>query len=360
MSASTIIRNLILCFGLCFFLAPVKAETISKVLYMEPNRPIFVQIRLAKNPNTERPTFFLLPGVNRSWLDSDAVAKTLVGQDFQYVTMNFSPHAFSVAQLGQSEIASFERRDFQIDDLVEEVKFVQQEIAKLYQLNNLALVTLSYSGLLSPYFADSVIIDTAPLTSAAAAYPDFTAYRQWIQSFELMNPILGPIWTRAQVDVHYRKHWSQKVDELITDYKLPKSKRLQMIEGMTSLSRAAEDQAWSLQKVAHQSRTLILGGKESPELLRDQLQLVKIQWANGNLVRVIFLPESGHVIPSQQPDLYVKILDKSSKIQSPEDLISQKKPSDILIIASSTDESEWTYMEIDEAIVWLQEKLANK
>jgi hypothetical protein len=113
-----------------------------------------------------------------------------------YATLNFSPHAFSVAQLKATQIGSFETRIFSLTDLIEETRFVQDYLRKKYQIKNLITVSLSYSGL-----------------------------------------------ARFQLDLQYHNHWAKKIDEFIKDYQLPSSKRGQMIEGQVSLSRAAEGQA---------------------------------------------------------------------------------------------------------------------
>jgi hypothetical protein len=265
--------------------------------------------------------------------------------------MNFSPHAFSVAQLSPDQVGMFEQRNIKLIDLAQEVEFVKTELSKKYNLAPLITVSLSYSGLISPLLKDSILIDTAPLTSTSAAYPEFESYRLWLKSLEVMNPIFGPIWTRSQLDLHYRQYWTKKIEELISDYQLPVTKKNQMIEGQVSLSRAAEAQSWNLMDLDSQTnRTLILAGQEKPDLLKDQLKLIKKEWERKNWIRVFIVPESGHVIPAEQPSLYIKIL---------EHLVTQNANDiPLLTIAHISDKREWEHHNLNSALQWIDSKIA--
>lgn len=325
------------------------AQNLCDVLYLEPNRPIYTETSLLPQSNPNSTTFLLLPGVNRGWLQSDKVTKALTQAGYQYVTMNFSPHAFSVAQLSPNQIGTFERRNIALIDLAQEIEFVKSELSKKYNLTQLITVTLSYSGLISPLLKDSIIIDTAPLTSSAAAYPEFEAYRIWLTSLELINPFFGPIWTRSQLDLQYRQYWTKKVEEFISDYQLPVTKKSRMIEGQVSLSRAAEAQSWNLNTLSNKTnRTLILAGKEKTELLKHQLHLIKREWTRENWIRVFVVPDSGHVIPAERPTLYVKIL---------ENLVTQNMGNiPLLTIAHSTDKQKWEHHNLTSALRWIESK----
>jgi len=218
-------KSLTLSILVTFFTISARATIISDVLYPEPNRPIFVQI-FQDHSSTSKPTFFLLPGINRSWLHADRITREMRSHNSSYVVINFSPHAFSVAQLKDAQIGKFELRHFSLNDLVDEIRFVQNYLINKYQIKRLLTVSLSYSGLISPYLDDELIIDTSPMTSAAAAYPDFESYRQWLKSLELMNPVFGPFWTRSQLDFSIVIIGQKKLMSLLRIFNFPNPREL--------------------------------------------------------------------------------------------------------------------------------------
>lgn len=311
---------------------------------------------ISKNQKLDnRPTYLFLPGVNRGWVEADHLTKALYKANIPFVNMNFSPHAFSIAQLPPLKRAAFELTRFTLKDLAQEVNFVKETLRETYPIDRIIPVSLSYSGLMSPYLDDSTIIDTAPLTSAAVAYPEMENYRLWLKSLESLNPIFGSFWTRLQLDIQYRNHWSEKVDEFISTFNLPPEKRIQMIEGQVSLSRAAEGQSWNASKFNSKiDRTLILGGKESRDLLVNQLEVIKSHWDQGTWTRLVFVPEAGHVIPAETPKLYLKILEYLDLTrQNQKELLDEE----ILIITHSADQETWESYTKESAALWVTNKL---
>lgn len=320
----------------------------SRVLYPQANRPIFTQFQPPSSP--DKPSFLLLPGVNRGWLSTDRLPSALRAKGYGFVTMNFSPQAFSVAQLPEGQKGLFESNTFYLADLAHEVAFVQNFYSKIIPGGQLTPVTLSYSGLISLLVDSPIVISTAPLTSNAVAYPDFEKYRLWLKQNETFNPLFGPLWTRGLLDQSYRDFWGKRIDAFIQDFGLPKQKRDQMVEGHVTLSRAAEDQAWQIAPQNKNTHWMVLGGKEKPSLLVHQLQTLREGIALGANFKGAFVPTAGHVIPSEATLVYLSFL---KWVTQP----SEVKTNLCLIIIDSEYPDQWTRVPCDHTLKWIDRKL---
>jgi hypothetical protein len=279
---------------------------------LESGRSMFVQI--VKPAKAGLPTFLLLPGVNRSLLANEAEAVKLTEKGYGLVTFDFSTQPLSVALLKDGEKPYFRDHELSLADLAGEVKSLVKGLTSQYGLTNLIPVSLSYTGAVSPYLTGfPLVIETVPMTSMAAENPQLEQYRLWLKSGELLNPIFGPGITRASLDAAYRQVWAPQVDSISKQFDLPDSRREDMIEGYTVLSRAVEGFSWEDMKLPRDTRRVfILAGNEAGPLLRDQVDtFLRVSSLRDDTVAVVF-EETGHIIPSEQPDLYAQILDQIS------------------------------------------------
>ncbi len=112
---------------------------------------------------------------------------------------------------------------------------------------------------------------------------------------------------------------------MIGQFQLPADRRQDFIEGYTSMSRAAEGSKWdnfdlSLTEAksgagsraadskampsAGSRRVFIVGGKESPVLLKNQLQTFLELAAVDPRTMLVVIDAAEHVVPSDQPMAY--------------------------------------------------------
>jgi len=283
-----------------------------------------------------KPTFFLLPGVNRATLLNDPAVEGLIRQGSGVITFNFSVQPFSIAELPKDR--SVNLKDITLERLAEETMAMARKIEKEHGLaiKDMIPVTLSYSAAVSPYLTEfPTIIDMVPMTSLAAQNPTLQASISTLKAAELWNPIFGPGITRSTLDNAYRFEWSKQVDSLIKGFDLPSNRRTEMIEGYMTLSRAVEGFSWEKTKPSKKvKRVFVLAENEARELLKDQVRTILDLKSKGYDVSVIFVAESGHILPADQPIAYVAALMAVATNNLPEGaaaLIDVKKGSAITI-----------------------------
>jgi hypothetical protein len=323
-------------------------------LLMEDHRPIFVEVQKPAQPDF--PSFLLLPGVNRSWRSPDPFLTALKEAGYGYVSMSFSIQPFSVSTLGVNELAYFQKKGtFGLKDLVDEVVFVEQYFSKLFS-SRLLPVTLSYSGLLGPDLPFPVVLNLAPLTSTGAGYPTFENQRQSLLRAEIFNPIFGPMLTRQTLDSAYRIHWTGKIDQLIQEFNLSWTKRSQMVEGQTQLSRLAEGLEWH--QPTETTHIFFIGGEESASLLKHQLETIAQLIQEKQQLLTYFIPNSGHVIPADQPLILLAALKQLTAIN--EQKTSKEKSVEVcLIVTMEQDPKTWRGLNCEQALLWVKD-LASK
>lgn len=257
-----------------------------------------------------KPTFLLLPGVNRASLLSDPAVEGLIQIGSGVITFNFSVQPFSIAELPQNRSANL--RGITLEHLAEETMAMARKIEREHgvRLKDMIPVSLSYSAAISPFLTEfPTIIDLVPMTSLAAQNPTLQATISTLKAAELWNPIFGPGITRSTLDSAYRMEWSKQVNSLIKGFDLPSSRRSEMIEGYMTLSRAVEGFSWEHTKPSKKvKRVFVLAEKEARALLKDQIRTVLDLKSKGHDVSVIFVAESGHILPADQPVGYVTAL----------------------------------------------------
>ncbi len=273
-------------------------------------------IEVLKPENFEAPFYIFMPGSNRSFFLRENRMSELARDGSGILVMNFSTQPNSISQLPSGEMPSFLKTQPTLRSLALEAEAVVTRM-KAEGYKNIIPVSLSYSGALSPELnPHALIIETAPMTSMAAARPDLANALQMARVANLWNPFFAPAWNRAVLDKAYRETWSKQADTMIEQFKLPASRRADFIEGYVSMSRAAENSSWQnfrFQEAksggefappapsAGSRRFFILGGKEDPGLLKNQLETFRQLATKDARTSLVMIRESGHVVPAMQP-----------------------------------------------------------
>ena len=252
-----------------------------------------------------KPTFLLLPGVNRSFSLDEPAVQLLGKLGNGVITFDFSTQPLSVVNLDKNVKPYFEKQKVTLEDLVQEVENLIASF-KVRGVENIIPVSLSFSGAVTPYLKGfPLIIETVPMTSNAATNPELATNIQKLRSLEIFNPFLGPVINRNLLDLGYRQQWSQQVDRIVGLYKLPEDKKKSMIEGYLSMSKAAEGFDWKNVDIPKDTRrAFLVAENESPSLLRNQLEtFLRLSKSNKN-VFLFMVKKSGHILPSDQPLAY--------------------------------------------------------
>jgi pimeloyl-ACP methyl ester carboxylesterase len=235
--------------------------------------------------------------------------QVLAHQGFGGATFNFSTQPFSVSTLNKGESPFFRRKNPKLQDLAAEVEAVAN-LLREKGFANIIPVSLSYSGAVSAHLKGfPLVLETVPMTSTAATNPQLEKFRQTLKAGELFNPIFGPGITRSLLDQAYRKQWTQQTEAITKQFNLPADRKEDMIEGYTSMSRAAEGFDWKDVRLDSKTRRVfVLAGNEAPTLLRNQIQTFQRLMSERNDALMFLVLESGHVVPAEQPIAYASLI----------------------------------------------------
>ncbi len=143
-------------------------------------------------PAAGKPTFLLMPGVNRGIVLKDPAVAGLIQAGAGVITFNYSVQPLSIAELPARERADLE--GVTLESLAAETLALAREIGRRHgiPLQRVIPVSLSYSGAVSPVLKDfPVVIDMVPLTSFGAFNPQLAAYYSSLKAAEFFNPIFG-------------------------------------------------------------------------------------------------------------------------------------------------------------------------
>lgn len=270
-----------------------------------------VYFEMAKPTQAGYPTFLLLPGVNRAFLLSEPGPQALIAKGYGVVGMNFSVHPFSVNALPANEVPFFMSASPSLQDFANEVSQLAKTLQTQFQTGPVIPVSLSYTGAVSPLLKDfPVVIETVPMTSAAAENPQLEAYRQSLKAGEMWNPIFGPGITRSLLDTAYRSEWEKQVSSMAEQFNFSEDRHSQMVEGYTTLSRAVEGFEWDLSALPKNvNRVFIFAENESKSLLTHQVATFETLYGKDAKTLLFVVKNAGHVVPSDQPEAYASILD---------------------------------------------------
>jgi hypothetical protein len=287
-------------------------QTESFILVNHQGLPLAVQLTRPAHPDL--PYLLLEPGARRPLYPNELGYMALVNKGYGVVSFSYSRQPFSL-QIESSEGRSpIRNTDLKFEDLIKETNLVTQSLAEM-GIHNVIPVSLSFSSSISPYIKGyPLVIETAPMTSWAAAVPNpnLVKNRKMLQAWQLWNPFFGPAIVRHQLDDVYRKNWEEGVDAEIKKLGLDPKKRSEYLDGWTQLTRSAEDRDWSQVQLSPETRRVFMVSlfNESPRLLRSQLETYQKQvmgLREDNLL--IAIRDTGHFIPIQTPLLFAGIID---------------------------------------------------
>lgn len=335
--------------------APVSAPAASPVAArLASAAPVALRIAAGRYVVTQSiapsdrqlPTLLLMPGVNRGLTLNDPAIKALVAKGFGVCVFHFSVQPMSVAGTPLKERLSFYDRGLDLKDLAAETEAVADHLRR-QGLGFVVPVSLSYSGAVTPFLQRTPItIETAPMTSSAAANPQLEDYRRLLLRAQILNPIFGPAITRASLDASYRPNWVQQADRMIREFKLPVERKNDMIEGYMRLSRATEGFAWENQPLnAQVRRVFVVAGEESPTLLRHQLATFRQVLRLRRDAVLFMIEEAGHVVPADQPEAYATALHA---------VLTNRAPTGSVVVVTPSANGTKTYRGAD-AEKWLIE-----
>jgi len=324
-------------FQLIFAATLAFASPVSTLVQrLGPGKQIYTQV---VGPENGKPTFLLMPGVVRGPFLNEDAAQELIKEGYGVVAFNFSVQPLSIATLPQGEKPAFNVEEPTLDTLAGEAEALARSLVGQYGINQILPVSLSYSGAVSSRLRSFArVIDSVPLTSLAAFNPQLAAYRNWLKAGEIMNPIYGPSITRASLDQSYRSQWTGQVDGMIEPFRLPKERRLDMIEGYVRLSRTSEGYEWTSGGDAAR-RTFIFGEKESSALLSHQMQVARQRLVDGRPESVVIVKETGHMVFGEFPLIYVEILKRA---------VTGTLPQGVTVITPST--GQWQSLPMRESL----------
>jgi hypothetical protein len=278
---------------------------------MSPGRRVFAQIVAPSSP--DQPVFLIMPGANRNLLLNEPGQLALINKGFGVAVMSFSVQPFSVTALGEGVRPEFRTKQLTLKDFAAETEKVARSI-QAAGYKNVVPVSLSYSGSVSPYLQGfPLVIETAPMTSQAAASPQAAQYHSMLRAGELFNPFFGPAITRNLLDTSYRMNWKAQAQKMVDEFKLPADRVDDFVEGYTALSRASEDATWENIPLPSQTkRVFILAGLEEPGLFKDEVQTFKRLYKDRKDLQLFITLNASHIIGHSQPAMFAQLLEMAT------------------------------------------------
>lgn len=258
-------------------------------------------------------TLILLPGVNRALNSSDRAVRVLSEQGWNILMPSLPAHPLSIGGLDK-----YETPYFAFDTSVRSKDFAGDIEALVVALGikKAIPVTLSYSSSVGAYLNPKQfphVIETVPLGTATEGDPETAKNAELWENWLRLNPFMAPIWIRQFRDSAYASHWGKTVDaNLSSDAEFyGANPRVSDIKsGYVTIARAVEDfkfPEWDF-KAETRTRDFVFAGKENPERLKNQIQILKNYIASGKPVRVIVVENAGHILPTDNPSVYSSVL----------------------------------------------------
>lgn len=319
MKTRIIFQSLAIIFSFFFSLgtyAQTSTQGQDQLIALEIAANQLVHLHVLPPSNSTKPTFLLLPGVNRAVVANDPSVVALRELGFGVAIMNFSTQPFSVNLLKEGVTPHFKSKTLKLSDFVSEVEQVILFLRDQKSIQQIIPVSLSFSAAVTPYLQTvKETIEVAPLTSSAATNPQLDQYIRTLKSGEVFNPFFGPSITRSTLDSVYRSEWSSVVDFQIQNFNLNPKHKSNMIEGYISMSRVVELFDWkSIQINPKVQRTFLIASEEAKSLRRNQGQTVLNLLKNKVPTFTYLIQGAGHVIPADQPVAFAKALSHSVEV----------------------------------------------
>ena len=284
------------------------AEAKKFALRLGQGQSLYVEVVQPELP--DGPVLVRLPGLVRSLLVNEASTIELAKAGFGIINLNLSVQALSIATLGDGEEPSFVKKDPSLTDLADEMSQAIEKIKNEYDFTNLIPVSLSYTAALSAQLKGfPLIIETVPMTSTAAASPKSADYAILLRMQMMFNPFLDESYFRDLMDSAYRKAMAPLADNVISVFNLPANRRDETLSGLVALARAGENFEWKDVTLPQETRRVfIVAENDDLPLLRHQIRTFKTLQESRNDAVLIYVKESVHLIPFQQPKMYAQVI----------------------------------------------------
>lgn len=291
-------------------LITIKSIAAIKTLKIQNGR--YVSYETNSVGQNEKPTLILLPTLLRGWTENDEFVKILKKENINFVTIHYSLQPESILKIPKTELPYVTANSYQISDLSSEVEHV---IRKL-NLKQPIIVGTNYSSVVTTEFAQnrkySPILNVAPMirfdesTPSGGPLTDF-----WINFFNL-NPISGTIITKWYLKQTYTQYWSEIVDQLILSNSNFQNKQIRetLIASYTEMSMMIHGFDFINQDFSNGIvRLFILGGNEDHPRYNSQIEAIsKYQRDSGQNHTTVVIPQAGHLLPTDNPREFVRIL----------------------------------------------------
>ncbi|KYG63313.1 hypothetical protein AZI85_04585 [Bdellovibrio bacteriovorus] len=337
---------------LAFAVLLVSAVSVAEVRYL-PLGPGKVLAYEYIESSAAAPTLILLPGVNRGLSSNDTSVRLLIKQGWNLLLSSLPAHPKSIQGLKSAETPYFT-----FNSSIRSPEFAKDitELVHALGIQRAVPVTLSYTSSVGVYLDEKEfphIIEAVPMAIPTENDPDAAKKAELWESWFKLNPFMAPFWIRQFRDQAYTSHWSQTVDKNLSadnEFYGENPRVADIKNGYVTIARAAEDfnfTKWNF-KAERRTRDFVFAEDENPERLKNQVEVLKNYLATEKPVRVILVQNVGHVLPTENPEVYAAtlglLLRQSRKAQTQFAVVSTAK---------SVESIEWKDRSALEA--WIKE-----
>lgn len=263
-------------------------------------------------------TLVLLPGIFRGLQREDVFVQKLISKKINFVAVHFSTQPASVGTYPPSGSAFFRGApELSSQVFADEVTAVVRAL----KIRKPLVVTLSYSASVSQYLNPRlfpVVVETAPLgrfdENGPESFEMFRFWKQWMSWFPIWGNIIAEATEKNLRESAYRSYWGRVAQQYASkDPNLSGSPvaTARLTDGYTTMAKMVEKFDLRTQKfVGTPYRIFILGENEEPDLRAIQEEAVRVYQEKVNPAsKALIIPGAGHVVPNDQPDLYVRVLE---------------------------------------------------
>lgn len=260
--------------------------------------------------NKDKSTLILLPGVNRGLDSRDAVIRLARKMKLNFVSLHFSLHPESLLKIPANETPAYKFQSYSSLTLANEVEALIEGL-NIYKP---IIVSLSYSSSVSTELAKTgkypLMIETAPMIRFDESDPEGGAVTEYWTNFFNLNPFLGPFFSSYFIKSTYAKYWDSRLASILESYPEVAPVKSLLVSAYTELSYAAHGFDFRKQKFTDKSvRFFILGEEELEARLALQHEAIGLyQKQTARTDSSVVVPRAGHIIPSDAPETYLKIL----------------------------------------------------
>lgn len=283
-----------------------------EALKIENGRYVAVEKNIV---DKKQKTLIFLPGIFRGLDKRDEFIQLAQKAKLNFVSMHFSLHPESLLLIPSGETAHYKYHSYKAGDLAEEVMAVIQQL----KISQPIVVGLSYSSVVTTELAKAnavpLIIETAPMIRYDESDPAGSQVTSFWKNYLGMNPIYGAYWKSLYLDQVYQQYWSSQVDGILQKYPQYQNKLSKdtLVKAYAKLSIIADGFDYTEQDFSKATpRLFILGQKELPQrFVLQQKAITLYEQQTGRTQNTVVLKDAGHIIPSEAPKAYLKLLQQT-------------------------------------------------